>query len=47
MRIKTDCWPLSDDWAGSLRGRMNSKRNDAGAIQWINRKVRMAGSMQS
>jgi len=26
---------------------MNSKRNGAGAIQRINRKVRMAGSMKA
>jgi hypothetical protein len=33
--------------ARSLRGRMNSKRNGAGAIQRIKRKVRIAGSMKA
>ena len=33
--------------ARSLRGRMNSKRNGADAIQWINRRVRIAGTMQA
>lgn len=33
--------------ARSVHGRMSSKRNGADATHWINRRARMAGSLQT